>query len=152
MRAHAYSATSKCMWAALDLHARHHFTAAAAVDGSMVEEPTPDGRLRRHVAYGVYEGARPGRSVGDGVWGGALTPDREVPDAEAQAIHAYLEARSCGVRARLAYVAGSARDGVCRGAGRVSVSTPFTYRTPKRSDYERALSPNGRRIFSEQRV
>jgi hypothetical protein len=45
---------------------------------------------------------------------------------------ARLEARSCGVRARLAYVAGSARDGVCRGAGRVSVFNTFHEGVPYR--------------------
>ena len=47
-------------------------------------------RLRRQVAYGVYEGARPGRHEPD-VWGGALAPDLEVADAEAYAILAYLQ-------------------------------------------------------------
>ena len=46
---------------ALDLHAAHHFDAAAAVDGSMMEDGPP--RYGRRVGFGVFEGIRDGRPV-----------------------------------------------------------------------------------------
>ena len=47
--------------------------------------PDADGaRLRRSVSYEVYEGR-------DGLWGGALPPDLEVPDAEMYAVYAYMQ-------------------------------------------------------------
>ena len=82
----ATAATKQALWMALNLHARHHFTAAAAVDGSLIEDIT-NGRLRRSLTYGVNEGAA---TATDNLWGGTLPPDMEVPDAEMYAIHAYL--------------------------------------------------------------
>ena len=94
----ARQATGDVLAVAADLHARHHFTHAAAVDGSMTEEPLQRG-VRRTVAYGVWEGpSAPAdaawRSVAtaEGLWGASLAPDCEVADAELAAIHAYLRA------------------------------------------------------------
>ena len=60
----ARTATREVMEAAADLHARHHFTAACACDGSLMEESLPSGGCRRRVSYGVWEGARGGKSAG----------------------------------------------------------------------------------------
>ena len=73
-RSRAYHATSAGLWTSLDLHAFHHFTDAAALDGSMVEEVTERHLLRR-LAFGVHEGDMPGEDPGSGTWGGALPPD-----------------------------------------------------------------------------
>ena len=79
-------ATTRSLWTALDLHAYHHFTAAAAVDGSLTEH-TDGLRLRRSLTFGVYEGP-------DRAWGGALPPDLDVPDAEMYAVYAYMQSRA----------------------------------------------------------
>ena len=55
----ATTQTARAMWCALDLHAHHHFTHAAAVDGSLMEQSTPERRLTRQLAFGVYEGMLP---------------------------------------------------------------------------------------------
>ena len=47
----------------MDLHARHRFTRAAAVDGSLKEEVV-EGKYRRSLAYGVYEGIGRGGGAG----------------------------------------------------------------------------------------
>jgi hypothetical protein len=47
--------TRQALWCALDLHARHHFTRAAAVDGSMVKRELPGRRFERKVAGSLYE-------------------------------------------------------------------------------------------------
>ena len=84
------------MEAAADLHARHHFTAACACDGSLLEESLPGGGCRRRVSYGVWEGARGegyrSTATARGLWGASIAPDAEVADAELAAIHAYLRA------------------------------------------------------------
>ena len=89
-------ATGEAIHAAADLHAVHHFTAAAAVDGSLTEDVLPRGGLRRRVSYGVWEGAR-GEGYGSaatiaGLWGASIAPDSEIADAEMAAVHAYLHA------------------------------------------------------------
>ena len=50
------SETAEALHTALDLHAIHHFTHAAAVDGSVREQQINGRRLKRRVAYGVWEG------------------------------------------------------------------------------------------------
>ena len=88
--------TNATLVMALDLHARHHFTHAAAVDGSLTEELLTGGGVRRRLAYGVWEGAKGeawgSGAVAAGLWGKSMTPDCEVVDAELAAIHAYLRA------------------------------------------------------------
>ena len=54
----ARAETMEAVSAAADLHAKHHFTCAAAVDGSMREEVPAGGGLRRRIAYGIWEGPR----------------------------------------------------------------------------------------------
>lgn len=90
----AQRATGEALAVAADLHARHHFTCAAAVDGSLKEEELPGGGLRRELAYGVWEGAQ-GEAWGShatvaGLSGASMAPDGEIADAELAAIHAYL--------------------------------------------------------------
>ena len=89
-------ATRATMRVAADLHARHHFTAAAAVDGSLVTAALPGGGMRRQLAYGVWEGPRGSgyrsNATASGLWGASIPPDMEVADAEMAAIHAYLGA------------------------------------------------------------
>jgi ribonuclease HI len=86
--------TRQVMLAAADLHAAHHFTRCASVDGSLMEEELPGGGLRRRLAYGVWEGATGGGyrscAVAAGLSGASLAPDLEIADAELAAIHAYL--------------------------------------------------------------
>ena len=75
-------------------HAFHHFTQAAAVDGSVNEDEMPNHRCRRRVAFGVYEGLYQADGLNthqQGVWGGRLPADLEVADAEMYAIHEYLQ-------------------------------------------------------------
>ena len=103
---------------AIQLHTRHHFTHAAATDGSRKEQ---DGRT--HVAYGVYEGVPPAPTpdtddpeeqeqhqqrrdtggiyeprhtiqdrAGQGLWGHRLPDSWEIMDAELYAIYSYLKA------------------------------------------------------------
>ena len=48
--------TRKALMLSLDLHAYHHFTHAAAVDGSCMEHTSSNGTHSRSLAYGVYEG------------------------------------------------------------------------------------------------
>ena len=95
------NASRTCLWCALDLHARHHFTRAAAVDGSLKEDEMPGRRLRRRVAYGVFEGLQGSGARQSGVWGARLPSDLEVMDAEMFAIHEYLRdvVESAGVGA-----------------------------------------------------
>ena len=87
-------ATRQVLEAAVDLHARHHFTAAASVDGSLKEEALARGGVRRRLAYGVWEGPQGdgwrSHAVAAGSWGASLEPDGEIMDAELAAIHAYL--------------------------------------------------------------
>ena len=88
--------SDKAMRVALDLHAAHHFTHAAAVDGSLHEQVLPHGAgVRRRLAFGVWEGVQPGatgvhEAAAAGLWGGGLPSDGEVADAEMEAIYAYL--------------------------------------------------------------
>ena len=85
--------TTQALWAALDLHAHHHFTHAAAVDGSVKEYEMPGHRHKRRVAFRVYEGmysADDPDTLQQGVWGGRLASDLEIADAETAAIHEYL--------------------------------------------------------------
>ena len=90
----ARRATGEALEVAADLHARHHFTCAAAVDGSLKEEELPGGGLRRELAYGVWEGAQGtgwgSQATAAGLSGASLAPDGEIADAELAAIHAYL--------------------------------------------------------------
>ena len=80
--------TAEALHTALDLHAIHNFTHAAAVDGSMREQTTDGRRLRRRVSYGVWEGVTddPSQRL-KGLWGGRLPSDLEVADAEMTAVH-----------------------------------------------------------------
>ena len=91
--------TRRALRLALDLHARHHFTHAAAVDGSCKEDYTQNGSWRRRLAYGVNEGMQ---RDGPCLWGARMHGDLEVPDAELHAIFAYLSSvvRRVGPRAR----------------------------------------------------
>ena len=85
----------KAFRCAMDLHAARHFTAAASVDGSLKEDVTKHGRVRRRAAFGVWEGAMPGldgsAAVVAGMWGGRLPSDWEIADCETYAILAYLK-------------------------------------------------------------
>ena len=47
------AATQKALALSLDLHAFHHFTHAAAVDGSCMEHADAHTPYRRQLAYGV---------------------------------------------------------------------------------------------------
>ena len=49
------AATHKALTLSLDLHAFHHFTHAAAVDGSCMEHTDAHTPYRRQLAYGVYD-------------------------------------------------------------------------------------------------
>ena len=108
LRQRGVSATWWARHFACLLHACHHFTTAAAKDGSLkINED--DGR--RRVAYEVWEGVQPidkhksaaleeagiletdhdtHRRVGDGISGRALPPSWEVINSELYAIYAYL--------------------------------------------------------------
>ena len=85
----AVEETAHALAASLDLHAHHHFTHAAAVDGSCKEEVGDDGKYRRFLAYGVFEGMHR-MDDGGGLWGGRVDADLEIADAEMAAIHAYM--------------------------------------------------------------
>ena len=91
----AARASATALRVSLDLHAHHHFTRAAATDGSMAETVEHGGRLRRRVAYGIWEGLMPAATAhagaAAGLSGGRLPSDAEVADAELAAIHAYLQ-------------------------------------------------------------
>ena len=86
--------THAAITVAADLHARHHFTQAAAVDGSLAQKDLPTGGMTRKLAYGIWEGPRgPGwrsNATAAGLWGASIAPDGEIADAELAAIHAYL--------------------------------------------------------------
>ena len=91
----AISASRDALAVALELHARWHFTHAAAVDGSLREQEAPNGRWQRRVAYGIWEGARMTddhhtQAASEGLSGGRLPSDFEIADAEMIAIYAYL--------------------------------------------------------------
>ena len=86
----ACTQSARAMSLALDLHAVHGFTDAAAVDGSVWEGDVGGRRVARRVGYGVWEGIRDARGAGGGLWGEGLPPDMEVTDAESYAIYAYL--------------------------------------------------------------
>ena len=83
--------TTKALHCSLDLHAYHHFTRCAAVDGSLQKEVIK-GQWVRRLAYGIWEGAREGETDGEGLWGASLPSDLEIADAETYAIYAYLMA------------------------------------------------------------
>ena len=86
--------TCRTMDAALDLHARHHFTRCCATDGSLMEREMRGGGLSRRVSWGVWEGPRGAgwrsAAVKEGMWGGRLPSDYEIADAETVAIERYL--------------------------------------------------------------
>ena len=81
--------TRKALMLSLDLHAYHHFTHAAAVDGSCMEHTSSNGTHSRSLAYGVYEGTM-GITGEQLLWGASLPADLEIADAEMHAIYAYL--------------------------------------------------------------
>ena len=91
--------TAQAMTVALALHLYHHFTDAAATDGSADRVRRVGGGWRARASYGVYEGVQPGEwkgkdaeqdAVRAGMWGGALPEGWDNNDAEALAILAYL--------------------------------------------------------------
>ena len=86
--------SADAMRAAIDLHARHHFTVGAACDGSLKEEVLATGGMRRRLAYGVWTGVHGGgwrsTAAARGIWGGRIESDGEIADAELYAIHEVL--------------------------------------------------------------
>ena len=81
--------TDRVLRISLDLHAKHVFTHAAAVDGSRLED-VHNGRPRCRTAYGIYTGAPRRDKLQQAMWGGCLSGDAQVGDAEMHAIYAYL--------------------------------------------------------------